>query len=82
MLIGSIFRSITTLGFIMISMTCAKAEPLRFVIVGDMPYNESQTLLFEDKIVPAAFPSRSIWVMAAAIARMLVLHVPTRSSPC
>ena len=52
-LIGSIFRSITTLGFIMISMTCAKAEPLRFVIVGDMPYNESQTLLFEDKIVPA-----------------------------
>ena len=53
MLIGSIFRSITTLGFIMISMTCAKAEPLRFVIVGDMPYNESQTQLFEDKIVPA-----------------------------
>ena len=23
------------------------------MIVGDMPYNESQTLLFEDKIVPA-----------------------------
>ena len=89
MLIGSIFRSITTLGFIMISMTCAKAEPLRFVIVGDMPYNESQTLLFEDKIVPAisgggfSFPIhvRDFKGGAEAIARMLVLYVPTRSSP-
>tara|TARA_Y100001968_G_scaffold324171_1_gene363003 strand:- start:607 stop:732 length:126 start_codon:yes stop_codon:yes gene_type:complete len=41
MLIGSIARSITTLGLIMISMTAAAAEPLRFVIVGDMQYNAS-----------------------------------------
>ena len=87
-LIGSIFRSITTLGFIMISMTCAKAEPLRFVIVGDMPYNESQAQLFEDKIVPAISGGGFPFVIhvgdfkgVAAIARMLVLHVPTRSSP-
>ena len=89
MLIGSIVRSITTLGLIMILMTAAAAEPLRFVIVGDIPYNESQTLLFENKIVPAisggGFPF-AIHVGdfkggAVAIARMLVLNVPTRSSP-
>ena len=54
-----------------------------------MPYNESETLLFEDKIVPVisgggfSFPIHvgDFKGGAEAIARMLILYVPTRSSP-
>ena len=48
-------NSVFTLAFLYIALGCfsVSAEPVRFVVVGDLPYSEDQARLLESEIRPA-----------------------------